>query len=190
MKSSRPLQKHASVTVAMVMVMMMMMVMVMVMSMAPDHDRGSAAPVAVVVMVVVVILSELDVGFFGSRRPLINDLEDVRGIGNRLQQVSVGVGLQGVYGQWGCRRGLRSRQRTERRYRSQKPGYLLFHVFCSKKALPDSATRPPNECSGLGKPVTFLRENKPQPSLRLRFGWSVLCRRLRRISGSALASVD
>ena len=87
---------------------MVMMVVVMMVPMTPDHDHRPAAPMAVM-MVMVMVLSELDVRFLGSGRTFIDDLEDLGGIWNRLQQVSVGVGLQRVCGHWGCRRGLRSR---------------------------------------------------------------------------------
>jgi hypothetical protein len=120
---------------------MVVMVMVMMVPMAPDHDDGPAAVVAVMMMMVVVmmVLSELDVGVRRIGRTLIDDLEDCCGVWNRFQQIGVGIGLQRICRQWDCRSSLRGRQRTERRYRSQKPGYLLFHGILQK-----CAARKPN----------------------------------------------
>jgi hypothetical protein len=127
----------------------MMVVVMMMVPMAPDHDDGPAAVVAVVMMVVVMmVLSELDVGVRRIGRTLIDDLEDLCGVRNRFQQIGVGVGLQRICRQWDCRHSLRGRQRTERRYCSQKPCYLLFHGIHSKNALPESQTQRSNQGSG------------------------------------------
>jgi hypothetical protein len=119
--------------------MMVVMMMMMVVPMAADHDDGPAAVVAVMMVVVVMVLGELDLGVRRIGRTLIDDLEDCCGVRNRFQQIGVGVGLQRVCRQWGCRHSLRGRQRTERRYCSQKPSYLLFHGILQK-----CAARKPN----------------------------------------------
>ena len=88
-------RRSASVIATEVVVMMM----VVVMPMASDHDHGSTTPMAVMVMVMVVVvmvLGELDVCVGGRGLTFVDDLQDRRGIRDRLQQVGVGIGLQRI----------------------------------------------------------------------------------------------
>lgn len=110
---------------------MMVMVVVVMMVMMPvtaDHDHRAASPVTVmmVVMMVMVELRELNRPL-GRGHLLVHDFQDLSGIRNRLQQVRIGIGLQGVRSRR-CRNGcgLGGRQGAES-YRSQKSGDLLFH---------------------------------------------------------------
>jgi len=102
-----------------------MVMVVVVVPMATDYDHGASAVMAVMMMVMMV-LSELYIGACWS---LLVDHSKYRGgVRDRFQQFRIGVGLQRVRRH---RRGIRRRQRPERRHRSQKSSNLLFHDVCS-----------------------------------------------------------
>ena len=86
-----------------------MVVMVMVMVMMPvrhDHDARSTTPVMVVMMMVVMVLRELHRRLVAAGALLlVHRLQDLAGIGDRLQEVSVGIGVQNLRGRR-QRRGL------------------------------------------------------------------------------------
>ena len=86
-----PLGITASI-VMMVMVMMMVVMMVPEIAAVPRDDHG-----AVVVMMVVVILRELHLRLIpAGPLLLIHRLQDLAGIGDRLEEVSIGVGVQNL----------------------------------------------------------------------------------------------
>jgi hypothetical protein len=99
-----------------------MMVVVVMVPMASDHDDRSATPMAVMVMVVVMmmmVLGKLDACVGGRGLAFVDDLQDSRGVRDRLQQVGVGIGLERIRRGDGGWRRLRGRHRAESRHRSQ-----------------------------------------------------------------------
>ncbi len=78
----------------------MVMVMVVMMMMVPvrhDHDARGPTPVMVVVMMVVMVLRELHPRLVADGTLLlIHRLQDLAGIGDRLEEVGVGIGVQNI----------------------------------------------------------------------------------------------
>jgi len=104
-----------------------MVMVVVVVPMATDYDHGASAVMAVMMMMMVMmVLSELYIGACWSL--LVDHFKYRGGVRDRFQQFRIGVGLQRVRRH---RRGIRRRQRPERRHRSQKSSNLLFHDVCS-----------------------------------------------------------
>lgn len=76
---------------------MVVVMMVMMVPVRHDHDARGATPVMVMMMVVMVILHELHPRLVAAGTLLlIHRLQDLAGIGDRLQEVRVGIGVQNL----------------------------------------------------------------------------------------------
>ena len=77
--------------------MVMVMVVMMMVPVRHDHDARGPTPVMVVVMMVVMVLRKLHPRLIThGTLLLIHRLQDLAGIGDRLEEVGVGIGVQNI----------------------------------------------------------------------------------------------
>ena len=106
---------------------MVVMVVVVMMPMASNHDHRGTPRMAVVMVMMMVHLSQLHISLRGfGRRLLIQRLQRLCRIRDRLEQVGIGIRGKRVRRAWRGR-GLRGTKGAERRHRSQKSSDLLVH---------------------------------------------------------------